>query len=158
MTLFFNCIGILTRSWLPLRLDISGKSQICRGFVCSRACPNLFFSAKFCDVSWIVLRSHSDLIIKALVSYLNSLHASAEPLWTLNPATVRFSIINQGSSFEIMKIHRDLNSTAHILATQTRNDDSRSSPCFSCNHFSHRHHCPVSQAFFLLYPGALLSS
>jgi len=77
-----------------------------------------------------------------LVNYLNGGHNRAEP-WSIKPFTAEFRLQTQSFSHQVLKIIRDVNVTAHNLASRAR-----FAPVlhlrFSCSNSAHVSMCPCN--------------
>ena len=52
------------------------------------------------------------------VSYLNSPRVISKPLWTIKLAIEGLKNLSYNNAYQVRKIHRSLNSTTHVLASQ----------------------------------------
>lgn len=83
-----------------------------------------------------------------MVNFFNGHHHSSPPQWEIKPLTQKFLNTKAATNFRVAKIDRNLNITAHCLATQAL----RLAPSdgnhvnMLCSNCSHVHSCPTREA------------
>jgi hypothetical protein len=83
-----------------------------------------------------------------MVNFFNGQDHSSPPQWEIKPLTQKFINITAGTNPKVAKITRNLNATAHSLATQAfRSTSSEHNHvniiCSNCYHVSS---CPIREA------------
>lgn len=85
---------------------------------------------------------------QALAGFYNGQDLQTPPHWNIKPFTHKFLSTTTNLSWRVFKIHRDLNTTAHVLASQAFRGYSgiTSSDAFICNNGNHLDSCPLREA------------
>jgi ribonuclease HI len=85
---------------------------------------------------------------QALAGFYNGQDLHTPPQWNIKPFTHRFLSAMTNLRWRVLKIHRDLNITAHVLASQAFRDfsDITSSVAIICNNGNHLDSCPLREA------------
>jgi len=83
-----------------------------------------------------------------LVTYLNGPDLRNPPHWDVKPFTERFLSSVANRRIQVLKVQRDMNATAHILANQAfrSSKDLCNSVNVSCSNASHGCSCPSQLA------------
>lgn len=83
-----------------------------------------------------------------MATFFNGASHVLPPRWDIKPYTQRFLNLTEGYSWKVLKVHRDLNKTAHILASQAfrASMSSTTNIQISCTNEEHVQSCPLREA------------
>lgn len=87
---------------------------------------------------------------QTLANFLNGSDLESPPKWRIKPYTQRFINATRGKSAKILKIDRNLNSTAHFLAAQAfrLSDQTTEGVIVVCKNPSHDANCLIQEAIY----------
>lgn len=99
---------------------------------------------------------------QALVNFFNGVNLDNPPHWEIKPFTQSFLNEVSNKQIQVLKIARNLNTTAHSLAGQAFRHPVEGPGIFtiSCTNGNHAKRCPLSEALQsivkLLYPSCIV--
>jgi len=96
-----------------------------------------------------------------LASFFNESDFVSPPRWDIKPYTQKFLNATANYNWKVLKVQRDLNVTAHVLANQAFR--SLSTNCnignFSCTNVTHVASCPLREALqFVNWESSLIAA
>jgi len=144
VSFIFLGIFILNLQATPIQyIHIQARLQICT-FVLMAESAALVLAALI--VSMLNITEYSFLSdCEQSVHFINSMGHSNPPDWRIKPFTQVFSNLYRANSSKLLKISRNLNSTADALARQALSSQSIGLQSW-CSHQHGLDHCFISQA------------